>query len=69
MDWLLPISKNNKVTSIVDRLLVATTSYFIWQEMYNRTHGKNARKPKDVSNIIIDSVRLKIFSIQFKKKA
>lgn len=32
MDWILPISKSNKVTSIVGRLLLATSSYFIWQE-------------------------------------
>ncbi|GJZ23428.1 retrotransposon protein, putative, ty1-copia subclass, partial [Tanacetum coccineum] len=36
MDWLLPISKGNSVTSIVGPLILAASSYFVWQERNNR---------------------------------
>ncbi|GJU71005.1 protein LAZ1 [Tanacetum coccineum] len=65
--WLLPISKQNMVTTIVGRLLVAVSSYVVWQERDNRIHGKGARNADDVVRLIIDMVHLKLASIPFKR--
>ncbi|GKD92637.1 hypothetical protein Tco_1372474 [Tanacetum coccineum] len=65
--WLLPISKQNKVNTIVGRLLVAASSYVVWQERNNRIHGKGARNADDVVRLIIDTVCLKLVSIPFKR--
>ncbi|GJW84627.1 hypothetical protein Tco_0157772 [Tanacetum coccineum] len=69
MDWLLPISKQSNVLSIVGCLLVATVSYFIWQERNNRVHSKGERKHGELAKIIMDVTRLTLASIKFKKKA
>ena len=69
MAWLLPISNQNNVDTIVARLILAVTSYFVWQERNYRVHGKGERNPELLSKVIVDMVRLKLASIQFKKKA
>ena len=66
--WLLPISKQNKVATIVGRLILAASSYFVWQERNNRIHGNGTRNPDVVARVILDMVRLKLASIHFKKK-
>ncbi|GKA39579.1 hypothetical protein Tco_0732130 [Tanacetum coccineum] len=69
MLWLLPISKSKTVISIVGRLIVAATSYFLWREQNDRIHGKGDKKVEQVSKYVADSVRLKLASIKFKKNA
>ncbi|GJV75755.1 reverse transcriptase domain, reverse transcriptase zinc-binding domain protein [Tanacetum coccineum] len=67
MDWLLPISKQSNVLSIVGRLLVAAVSYYIWQERNNRIHGKGERHHDQLVKVIKEVTRLKLASIKFKK--
>ncbi|GJY88214.1 hypothetical protein Tco_0502842 [Tanacetum coccineum] len=67
--WLLPISKQNNVLSIMSRMVLAAVSYFIWQERNNRIHGKGERNHELLVNNIVDVIRLKLASLRFKKKA
>ncbi|GJW23739.1 hypothetical protein Tco_0034361 [Tanacetum coccineum] len=67
MGWLLPLSKHNTITSIVSRIIVAVSSYFLWKERNNHIHGKGEKKHEDVTNMIVDVVRLKIASVKFKR--
>ncbi|GJR77093.1 putative reverse transcriptase zinc-binding domain-containing protein [Tanacetum coccineum] len=69
MNWLIPIASKNNVDSIVGRLIVAASSYFIWQERNNIIHGKGDRRLEQVTQIVVDIMRLKLASIRFKKKA
>ncbi|GJY45563.1 reverse transcriptase domain, reverse transcriptase zinc-binding domain protein [Tanacetum coccineum] len=69
MLWLLPLSKSKTVTSIVGRLIVVATSYFLWHERNDRIHGKGDKKVEQVSKYVADLVRLKLASIKFKKNA
>nr|GEV72418.1 reverse transcriptase zinc-binding domain-containing protein [Tanacetum cinerariifolium] len=68
VDWLLPIAKRNNAISIFGRLIVAATSYFVWQERNNRVHGNGERQPEQLSKIVVDMVPFKLASIRFKKK-
>ncbi|GKC07572.1 reverse transcriptase zinc-binding domain-containing protein [Tanacetum coccineum] len=68
VNWLIPISSKNNVDSIGGRLIVAASSYFIWQERNNRIHGKCDRRPEQVTQIVVDIVRLKLASIHFKEE-
>ncbi|GJR86802.1 hypothetical protein Tco_0210813 [Tanacetum coccineum] len=52
MLWLLPISKSKTVISIVGRLIVAATSYFLWRERNDRIHGKGDKKVEQVSKYV-----------------
>ena len=69
MDWILPIASKNNVTSIVGRLVVAASSYYIWQERNNRLHSSGARNMEQLVNVILNIVRLKLASIKFKRNA
>lgn len=66
MAWILSISKTKIVTSIVGRLVLAVTSYFVWQERNNRLFGKGERRVQRLCDTITEVVRLKLSSIQFK---
>ncbi|GJW91938.1 hypothetical protein Tco_0169491 [Tanacetum coccineum] len=52
--WLLPLAKQNNVTIIVARLILATSSYFVWQERNNRVYGTRLRTPDQFSKCIVD---------------
>ena len=67
VDWLLPMARKHNVKIIVGRLVIASSSYFIWQERNNRVHGKGSRRPEELSKIVANHVRLKLASIKFKK--
>ena len=69
MDWILPIASKNNVTSIVGRLVVAASSYYIWQERNNRLHSSGARNVEQLANVILNIVRFKLASIKFKRNA
>ncbi|GJR59950.1 sodium/hydrogen exchanger 6 [Tanacetum coccineum] len=59
---------SDNVSSIVGRLILASSAYFIWQERNNRIHSKPSRNEDQVAKIIVEMVRLKLASINFKNK-
>ena len=69
MHWILPISKRKSVKTIVGRLILAATSYFVWRERNYRIHGKGDQTSEQVARYALDLVRLKLASIKFKKNA
>ena len=65
--WLYPLSTKSSAKSICARLVVAASTYFIWQERNNRIFKKKSRKVEQVTDVIIATVRLKVISLRFKK--
>ncbi|GJW39041.1 hypothetical protein Tco_0064886 [Tanacetum coccineum] len=68
ISWLMPLSLKDSVTSIVGRLIVASSANFIWQERNNRVHAKPSRNEHQVAKIVVETVRSKLASISFKNK-
>ncbi|GKB25453.1 putative reverse transcriptase domain-containing protein [Tanacetum coccineum] len=66
--WLVMRKSKNNVDSIVGRLIVAASSYFIWQERNNRIHGKGDRRPELVTQIMVYIRRLKLASFHFMEE-
>nr|GEZ49489.1 hypothetical protein [Tanacetum cinerariifolium] len=64
-----PIASQNSIKSIVARLVLAATTYFIWQEENNRIHGKEARRAAQLHVLITEMVRMKLMTIRFQKRA
>ncbi|GKD13681.1 hypothetical protein Tco_1198088, partial [Tanacetum coccineum] len=64
---LYPLSSTNLARSICSRLVVAASTYYIWQERNNHIFRKKARNVEQVRDTIIATVRLKIISLRFKK--
>nr|XP_043619801.1 uncharacterized protein LOC122591606 [Erigeron canadensis] len=63
---LLPLSKSNSATSVIARLALAATVYFVWQERNNHMFTNNQRPPEQLIKAIVDTVRLRLVTIKFK---
>ncbi|GJW97440.1 reverse transcriptase domain, reverse transcriptase zinc-binding domain protein [Tanacetum coccineum] len=66
---LILISNHRTVKSIIRRLVVAATTYFIWIERNNWLFKNSKRSPEDVHDLIMITVRLKLLSFRFKNTA
>ncbi|GJY80402.1 RNA-directed DNA polymerase, eukaryota, reverse transcriptase zinc-binding domain protein [Tanacetum coccineum] len=64
---LLPIASRRYMLSVVAKLVVAASAYFIWQEQNWRLFKKCKRTPHQICECIQASVRLKLMSCRLKK--
>ncbi|XP_035835763.1 uncharacterized protein LOC118484007 [Helianthus annuus] len=67
MEGLLSIPNKNSVRSIIGRLLLAASSYFIWQERNARLFNSTRRLADKLGEIIVSTVRLKLASLKIKR--
>ncbi|GJS75277.1 hypothetical protein Tco_0725158 [Tanacetum coccineum] len=63
---LQPLAKKRTAKSILGRLLLAASSYYVWLERNNRLFKKARRSPKELRDIIMVTVRLKLITFRFK---
>ncbi|GKD13040.1 lysine histidine transporter-like 8 protein [Tanacetum coccineum] len=63
---LIPISNKSSVKSVIARLVVAASSYYIWQERNNRIFKKKSHKVEQLRDAIITIIRLKLMSLRYK---
>ncbi|GJU15267.1 hypothetical protein Tco_1143233 [Tanacetum coccineum] len=61
------ISKGKMAVSILSRLVLAATSYYIWLERNERLFKKKTSSPDQIVDVIISMVRLKLVTFKFKK--
>ncbi|XP_021979877.1 uncharacterized protein LOC110876002 [Helianthus annuus] len=66
VDWLLVRARSKLVTVYVAKLMVAATSYYIWQERNARLFKNQVRPPEKLSEIIIMTVRYKLMGAKLK---
>ncbi|GJW18095.1 hypothetical protein Tco_0025531 [Tanacetum coccineum] len=60
------MANNQTANSIIGRLILAATSYFIWLERYNRIFKKAKKNPEEIKDIIMVTVSLKLLTFKFK---
>ncbi|GJU36740.1 putative reverse transcriptase domain-containing protein [Tanacetum coccineum] len=65
--FINPISKSKTIISILSRLMLADTSYYIWLERNGRLFKKKTSTPDLIVDVIISMVRLKFVTFKFKK--
>ncbi|GJT49871.1 sodium/hydrogen exchanger 6 [Tanacetum coccineum] len=65
--FITPISKGKTMVSILSRLVLAATSYYIWLERNGRLFKKKTSSPNQIVDVIISMVRLKLVTFKFKK--
>ncbi|MFS7997107.1 hypothetical protein Hanom_Chr12g01137851 [Helianthus anomalus] len=65
--WLSHYANNNSAKSIVSKLVVPASSYFIWQERNNRLFSRNQRNATVIANIVLHTVRLKLMTFKAGK--
>ncbi|GJS72430.1 zinc knuckle CX2CX4HX4C containing protein [Tanacetum coccineum] len=61
------ISKGKTAVSILSRLVLAITSYYIWLERNGRLFKKKNSSPDQIGEVIISMVRMKLVTFKFKK--
>ncbi|GJU37331.1 RNA-directed DNA polymerase, eukaryota, reverse transcriptase zinc-binding domain protein [Tanacetum coccineum] len=63
---LQPIAHKHTAESVIGKLLLAASLYFIWNERNNQTFKQVKRSPEDIRDIIMVTVRLKLLTFKFK---
>ncbi|XP_022042045.1 uncharacterized protein LOC110944706 [Helianthus annuus] len=66
MVWVDQHSNSKKVDDIVCKLVVAATSYYIWQERNSRLFSSNQLTVVQVAEKIKSSVRLRLMGFKFR---
>ncbi|GKF73072.1 RNA-directed DNA polymerase, eukaryota, reverse transcriptase zinc-binding domain protein [Tanacetum coccineum] len=61
-------NKNN-IGMVVNKLMLAATVYFLWQERNQRAFINESRSEEIVCKIIIEQVRNKLLSLKIKKSS
>ncbi|GJY14273.1 hypothetical protein Tco_0383582 [Tanacetum coccineum] len=64
--YLLPMGNKRTAKSVFGKLILAAPAYFIWIERNNRTFKNTRRTPKEICDLIMVTVWLKLISFQFK---
>ncbi|GJW54763.1 reverse transcriptase domain, reverse transcriptase zinc-binding domain protein [Tanacetum coccineum] len=64
---LLPMASRRSILSVVTKLVIAASAYYIWQERNWRLFKNSERKPIQIYECIQSSVRLKLLSCKLKK--
>ncbi|KAL8263525.1 hypothetical protein R6Q59_021655 [Mikania micrantha] len=54
------------IWSVVNRLVLGATVYYIWQERCLRQYENKKRSVEDVCFLILDSVRLRMLTLNFR---
>ncbi|GJT41808.1 hypothetical protein Tco_0941673 [Tanacetum coccineum] len=67
MSIVVPFAARKSSRSIIAKLVIAASAYFIWQERNWRLFKNKKRTTKQVFDAIFTSVRLKLVSCRFKK--
>ncbi|PWA97923.1 reverse transcriptase zinc-binding domain-containing protein [Artemisia annua] len=57
---------NNSISSVVRRIVIAASVYFIWMERNKRLFTREKRNPNELLKTIIEHVRLKLASLKVK---
>ncbi|GJS27528.1 reverse transcriptase domain, reverse transcriptase zinc-binding domain protein [Tanacetum coccineum] len=63
---LQPMAKKKSTASIIGRLLLVATSYFLWIERNNRLFKNSRRSSEELRDIIMVTICLKLLSFKFK---
>ncbi|GJX96215.1 hypothetical protein Tco_0352013 [Tanacetum coccineum] len=66
---LAPMAKHRTARSVIGRLLLAASAYFIWIERNNRLFKNSRKTSEEIRDCIMVTVRLKLLTFRFKNKA
>ncbi|GJT48037.1 reverse transcriptase domain-containing protein [Tanacetum coccineum] len=66
ISYIQPVAHKRTVRSIFGKLSLAAATYFVWLERNNRLFKKTKRTPKELKDVIMITVRLKLLLFRFK---
>ncbi|PWA74489.1 reverse transcriptase domain, Reverse transcriptase zinc-binding domain protein [Artemisia annua] len=56
----------NSIRSVIQRLVLGASVYFVWQERNLRSFGDSSRSEDELFRTIVDTVRLRIMGLKIK---
>ncbi|GJW91199.1 hypothetical protein Tco_0168752 [Tanacetum coccineum] len=68
LDYIIPIAKRRASRSVISKLILASSTYFIWQERNEHLFKSHKRTVAQVIECIMSAVRLKLVSCRFKNR-
>nr|GFA64612.1 reverse transcriptase domain, reverse transcriptase zinc-binding domain protein [Tanacetum cinerariifolium] len=69
LKFIIPIAKGKSVLSIISQIVLAATTYYLWNERNSRLFKIKIASVDQVVQVICYIVRLKLVSFKFKKKS
>nr|GEX35131.1 hypothetical protein [Tanacetum cinerariifolium] len=66
ISYLQPMGNKRTARSVFDKLILASSAYFIWMERNHRTFKNTRRSPEEVRDLIMVTARLKLITLRFK---
>ncbi|GJY45630.1 putative RNA-directed DNA polymerase, eukaryota, reverse transcriptase zinc-binding domain protein [Tanacetum coccineum] len=69
VNYLQPIANNRMASSIIGRLIFASSSYYIWLELNSRIFKKVKKSMDEIKDIIMVTDHLKLLTFKFKNTA
>nr|GEX52239.1 hypothetical protein [Tanacetum cinerariifolium] len=67
ISYLIPPAKKKMTRSVIGKIVVAATAYFVWHESNRRLIKGNKRSIQEIIEYTMTSIRLKLLSYRFKK--
>ncbi|GJR63511.1 hypothetical protein Tco_1505673 [Tanacetum coccineum] len=67
ISYLIPLAKRKTTRSVIGKIVVAATAYFVWHERNRRLFKGNKRSVQEIIECTMTSIRLKLLSCRFKK--
>ncbi|XP_022003175.1 uncharacterized protein LOC110900598 [Helianthus annuus] len=64
LTWIEQHSTTKSLEGIATKLIIAASTYFIWQERNSRLFTQACRSSQDVAQVIISTVRLRLMGLQ-----
>ncbi|MFS7901208.1 hypothetical protein Hanom_Chr00s179047g01831401 [Helianthus anomalus] len=67
--WMEQTASSKTTNVIVGKILIAATTYFIWQERNARLFSQNNKSAEVVAELVKHTVRLKLMGFKFRGSA
>ncbi|GJY71854.1 hypothetical protein Tco_0475557 [Tanacetum coccineum] len=67
VEYLIPFAKRHSCKSVIAKLVLSASAYYLWQERNARLFSNQKRAVAEIMDVIKTSVRLKLLSCSFKK--
>ena len=58
---------NNSISSVLNRIILATSVYYLWRERNSRLFAGEIQNEETVEKIIVESIRLQLLGLKVKK--
>ena len=67
IDYYISRPCNNSINNVLNRIILATSVYYLWRERNSRLFTGEIQNKETVEKIIVESIRLQLLGLRVKK--